>query len=71
MATVINSRKWLHFSGESEDFPTCSTRFIASMETKVFYKKLFGNEDIIRQPGNLPENPSNEQRAARDAQQRV
>ena len=40
------------------------------MQTKRLYKTLIGNEDKIRRPDNLPENPSDEQRLARDAQQR-
>ena len=70
MATDSDSLNWLHFSGISEDFPTWSTRFIAFMQTKGLYKTLIGHEDIIRRPDNLPENPSNEQRATRDAQRR-
>ena len=40
------------------------------MQTKGLYKTLIGSEDIIIRPDNLPENPSDEQRAARDAQQK-
>ena len=70
MATDSNTPKWLHFSGESEDSSTCSTRFIAVMPSKGLYKTLIGNEEIITRPDKLPENPSDEQRAARDAQQK-
>ena len=40
------------------------------MQTKRLYKTLIGYEDIMKRPDNLPENSSDEQRAARDAQQR-
>ena len=70
MTTAIESLKWLFFSGKSEDFPAWSTRFIAFMQTKSLYKTLIGKEDTITRPENLPENHSDEQRAAGDAQQR-
>ena len=40
------------------------------MQTEGIYKTLIVSEDIITPPDNLPENPSDEQLAARDAQQR-
>ena len=70
MATDSNSLEWLHFSGNSEDFPTWRTRFIALMQTKRLYKTLIGTQDTIKRPDNLPENPSDEKRAAGDARQR-
>ena len=58
------------FSRHAENFPTWSIIFIAFMRTKGLWKTLIENRIIITQPANFPENPSNKQRAARDAQQR-
>ena len=40
------------------------------MQTKGLYKTLIGNKDITKRPDNLLENPFDEYRSARDAQQR-
>ena len=56
--------------GKFEHFPNWSTRFIAFMQTKGLYKIVIGNEDIITRSDRIPENPSDDYRAARDAQQR-
>ena len=69
MADDNNSLKWLYFLVISEDFPTCSTRFNAIIETKGLSKTVIRNEDRIIWPNNLPEHTSNEHRVAPDAQQ--
>ena len=70
MATDSNSLKRLQFSGDFEIFSTWNTRFMAFMQTTGLYKVLIGNGEIITRRNSHPENTSDEQQAARDAQQR-
>ena len=69
MATDSNGLNWLHFPCKSGDFPTWSTRFIAFMQTKSFYKTLIEEKDLIVRPRHLAENASEEQQAVNNAQQ--
>ena len=70
MAIDSNGLVWLHSLGKSEDFPIWFIVIIAFMQTKGLYKTLIGSEDIIRRPNNLPENPPDALRAARDSQRK-
>ena len=57
MATDSSSLKKLLFSGESEGFPTWSTRFIAFMRTKGLHKILIGNEKNVQKARQFSRKP--------------
>ena len=50
--------KWLVFDGKAENYPACSTKFTAYMQTKGLCKALLGKENVPDKIAPLAEDAS-------------
>ena len=54
--------KLLTYTGKTLDFPIWSTRFVAMMQTKGFYKSLLGTEEQPNEPAPLAKEARNDEK---------
>ena len=54
--------KMLNYTGKAEDFPICSTRFVAMIQKKGLYKSLLGPEEQPNEPAPLANVSINDQK---------
>ena len=63
-----NSLKWMTFSELAEDYPTWSTRFSASAQTKGLFETLTDTVEIPDRPASLREDANDAQTREDEAQ---
>ena len=54
--------KLLTYTGKAQDFPICSTRIVALMQTKGLYESLIGTEEQTNEPATQADGASNDEK---------